>query len=61
MLARKAGEDVDADELTNAEASMKIDELRAKTGFGSVPTKPKRLPPRRTGRAGPSGGRSGIC
>ncbi len=60
-LARKAGEKVDDDELTKAEASMKIDELREKTGLGAVPTKPERRPPRRTGRAGSSGGRSEAC
>lgn len=31
-LAREAGEDVDPSELTKAEASMKIDELKDKTG-----------------------------
>lgn len=38
-LARKAGEDV-GDDLTKAEASMKIEELREKTGV--APAKPKR-------------------
>jgi hypothetical protein len=33
-LARQAGEDV-PHEMTKAEASMKIDELREKTGVGS--------------------------
>ena len=37
-LARKAGEEV-PDEMTTAEASMKIDELREKTGVGEVPKK----------------------
>ena len=40
-LARKAGEDVE-ENLTKAEASMKIDELRAKTGVADTPAKPKR-------------------
>jgi hypothetical protein len=40
-LARKAGEEVD-DELTKAEASMKIDELREKTGVADAPARPKR-------------------
>lgn len=40
-LARKAGEKVDDDELTKAEASMKIDELREKTGVADAPTKRK--------------------
>ncbi len=39
-LARKAGEEV-PDEMTKAEASMKIDELREKTGAGEVPKKRK--------------------
>lgn len=37
-LARRAGEDVE-DDLTKAEASMKIDELREKTGMDDVPTR----------------------
>jgi hypothetical protein len=40
-LARKAGEEVE-DDLTKAEASMKIDELREKTGVGDAPKKRKR-------------------
>jgi Protein of unknown function (DUF3072) len=40
-LARKAGEKVGAD-LTKAEASIKIDELREKTGVDGVPAKSKR-------------------
>jgi hypothetical protein len=40
-LARKAGEEVD-DDLTKAEASMKIEELREKTGVDEAPAKPKR-------------------
>jgi hypothetical protein len=40
-LARKAGEAVE-DDLTKAEASMKIDELRAKTGVDDARPKPKR-------------------
>ena len=39
-LARKAGEEV-PDEMTKAEASMKIDELREKTGSGDSPKKRK--------------------
>jgi len=39
-LARKAGEEV-PDEMTKAEASMKIDELREKTGAGQAPKKRK--------------------
>jgi hypothetical protein len=39
-LARKAGEEV-PDEMTKAEASMKIDELREKTGAGETPKKRK--------------------
>ena len=31
-LAREAGEDVDPDQLTKAEASQRIDELKEKTG-----------------------------
>lgn len=33
-LATEAGEEVDADELTKAEAAKKIDELQEKTGRG---------------------------
>ena len=40
-LARKAGEEVE-DDMTKAEASMKIDELREKTGVDEAPAKPKR-------------------
>ena len=40
-LARKAGEDVE-DDLTKAEASMKIDELREKTGVAGATSKPRR-------------------
>ncbi|MHC5536934.1 DUF3072 domain-containing protein [Singulisphaera rosea] len=39
-LARKAGEEVPED-MTKAEASMKIDELREKTGVGEAAKKPK--------------------
>ena len=39
-LARKAGEEV-PDEMTKAEASMKIEELREKTGTGEPPKKRK--------------------
>lgn len=39
-LARKAGEEV-PDEMTKAEASRKIDELREKTGSGDSPKKRK--------------------
>jgi hypothetical protein len=39
-LARKAGEEV-PDEMTKAEASMKIDELREKAGVGEAPKKRK--------------------
>ncbi len=40
-LARKAGEEV-PDDMTKAEASELIDELRQKTGVEDVPVKPKR-------------------
>ena len=40
-LARQAGEEIEED-LTKAEASMKIDELRAKTGVDDARPKPKR-------------------
>ena len=40
-LARKAGEEV-GDDLTKAEASIKIDELREKTGVADAPARPKR-------------------
>ena len=40
-LARKAGEEI-PDEMTKAEASMKIDELREKTGVEEQGAKPKR-------------------
>lgn len=40
-LARQAGEDV-GDDLTKAEASMKIDELRDKTGIEEAVKRPKR-------------------
>ena len=39
-LARKAGEQVDDDELTKAEASMKIDELRERRGSAPFPRSP---------------------
>ena len=39
-LARKAGEEVPED-LTKAEASMKIDELREKTGVRDASKKPR--------------------
>jgi len=39
-LARQAGEEVE-DDLTKAEASMKIDELREKTGVDEAGPKPK--------------------
>jgi hypothetical protein len=41
-LSREAGEKVDPD-LTKAEASEKIDELRHKTGRDQTPTKQKTL------------------
>jgi hypothetical protein len=41
-LARKAGEDVGDDDLTKAEASMKIDELREKTELDESSIKAKR-------------------
>jgi hypothetical protein len=40
-LARKAGEEV-GDDLTKAEASIKIDELREKSGVAGAPKKSKR-------------------
>ena len=40
-LARKAGEDVE-DDLTKAEASMKIGELREKTGVADTTAKSRR-------------------
>ena len=40
-LARKAGEEV-ADEMTKAEASIKIEELREKTGVASPKKKAKK-------------------
>ena len=40
-LARQAGEEIEED-LTKAEASMKIDELREKTGVADATAKPKR-------------------
>jgi hypothetical protein len=40
-LARRAGEEVE-DDLTKAEASIKIDELRDKAGLDDAPTKPRR-------------------
>jgi Protein of unknown function (DUF3072) len=40
-LARKAGEEV-PDDMTKAEASMKIEELREKTGVAEAPAKSKR-------------------
>lgn len=43
-LAREAGEDVAEDDLTKAEASQKIDELREKTGRDASPPTPKRRP-----------------
>jgi Protein of unknown function (DUF3072) len=39
-LARKAGEEVEED-LTKAEASIKIDELREKAGVAATSAKPK--------------------
>jgi hypothetical protein len=39
-LARKPGEEV-PDDMTKAAASMKIDELREKTGVGELPQKRK--------------------
>jgi len=39
-LANKVGEEVE-DDLTKAEASMKIDELREKTGAGDASAAPK--------------------
>ncbi len=40
-LARKAGEEVE-DDLTKAEASLKIDELREKAGIADAPAKPRK-------------------
>ncbi len=40
-LARQAGEEV-GDDLTKAEASLKIDELREKTAVEDASAKPKR-------------------
>jgi hypothetical protein len=40
-LARQAGEEVE-DDLTKAEASQKIDELRDKAGVAEATAKPKR-------------------
>ena len=40
-LARQAGEEV-PDEMTKAEASMKIDELREKTGVEEAAARPKK-------------------
>jgi hypothetical protein len=40
-LARRAGEEVE-DDLTKAEASEKIDELREKTGLDDPPARPER-------------------
>jgi hypothetical protein len=40
-LAREAGEEVD-DDLTKAEASIKIDDLREKTGVAGAPARPRR-------------------
>ena len=40
-LARRAGEDEPESDLTKAEASMKIDDLREKTGVGAAPKKRK--------------------
>jgi hypothetical protein len=40
-LAQQTSEEVD-DDLTKAEASMKIDELREKAGVEESPAKPKR-------------------
>ena len=45
-LARRAGEEIDED-LTKAEASMKIDELREQTGVADATAKPKRKRARR--------------
>ncbi|WP_435007386.1 DUF3072 domain-containing protein [Tundrisphaera lichenicola] len=39
-LARKAGEEV-SDDMTKAEASLKIEELREKTGVAEAPARPK--------------------
>jgi hypothetical protein len=41
-LARRAGEEEPAVDLTKSEASMKIDELREKAGVTDRPAKPKR-------------------
>jgi hypothetical protein len=41
-LARQAGEEVEDEDLTKAEASMKIDELREKTGVEDSSTKSDR-------------------
>ena len=46
-LARKAGEEV-GDDLTKAEASIKIDELREKTGIANATSRTVRRRSRRT-------------
>lgn len=48
-LARQVGEDVE-DDLTKAEASMKIDELRHKTGVDETPARPRSKSRRRTSK-----------
>jgi Protein of unknown function (DUF3072) len=48
-LARRAGEEVD-DNMTKAEASMKIDELREKTGVEEAKAKPKRTVFKKAGK-----------
>jgi len=46
-LARKAGEEVE-DDMTKAEASMKIDELREKTGIEDAQPKKAAKPKRKS-------------
>ena len=41
-LARRAGEEEPPEDLTKAEASMKIEELREKTGMDEAAASPKR-------------------
>jgi hypothetical protein len=41
-LANRAGEEVEDEGLTKAEASMKIDELREKAGVAEAPAKAKK-------------------
>lgn len=48
-LARKAGEEVE-DDMTKAEASMKIDELREKTGVDDAPPRKSARTKRKTSK-----------